>query len=80
MLNPLTNPHVHMEGSSWKLIHACQPVLELRQWRRKEENEQWFKEVMKGEDDDDDDNNVKRRWDLMEDFKRSLTEEKIKCK
>lgn len=38
LLHPLTNPHVHMLGSSWKLIHPCQPVLELQQ--RENHNEQ----------------------------------------
>lgn len=43
MLNPLTNPDVHMLGSSWELIQAGHPVLELRQRageRRRESRDQ----------------------------------------
>lgn len=36
LLNSLTNPDVHMLNSSWKLIYASHPVLELRV--RREEN------------------------------------------
>lgn len=30
LLNSLTEPDVHVLNSSWKLIHASHPVLELR--------------------------------------------------
>lgn len=35
LLNPLTNPNVHMLCSSWELIQAGHPVLELNQRGRR---------------------------------------------